>query len=301
VYAEQKKGIINCWQSIKRKKIKINPVNIDQATVEGFGQEWKCFNQQGLSDCELKKIFSDYFHLFPWEVLPPKSEGADIGCGSGRWAKFVVSRVGILHLVDASPLALEVARENLKMESNVLFHLASVDTLPFENCTLDFAYSLGVLHHVPDTAGAIRDIVLKLKLGAPLLLYLYYRFDNRGVGFRALWKISDWLRGLISNSPFPIRYAASQILALFVYLPLARVAQGLAVCRILPRGWPLAYYRDKPWYVLRTDALDRFGTKLEKRFTRDEIKSIMSNAGLENIHFSEREPYWCVIGYKKAD
>ena len=85
-----------------------------------------------------------------------------------------------------------------------------------------------------------------------------------------------------------------------VYFPLARIAKGLAACRILPEGWPLASYRDKPWYVLRTDALDRFGTKLEKRFTRDEIESMMRVAGLKNIKFSNREPYWCCVGIKEG-
>lgn len=48
---------------------------------------------------------------------------------------------------------------------------------------------------------------------------------------------------------------------------------------------------------MRVDALDRFGTQLEKRFTRKEIEMMMKNAGLENIQFSEEPPYWVAIGY----
>ena len=273
-------------------------INFDISTVEGFGREWSKFNQQDLADAEIKRIFQDYFHIFPWNELGFHSVGADIGCGSGRWSGCVAPRVGLLHLVDASHQALNVARENLKKIPNLVFHHASVDTLPFEDNSLDFAYSLGVLHHVPDTVGAICDVTRKLKPGAPLLLYLYYRFDNRSYVYRAVWKISDYWRRLICRLPFFLRYWVSQLLALMVYFPLARIAKGLAACRILPEGWPLAYYRDKPWYVLRTDALDRFGTKLEKRFTRDEIESMMRAAGLKNIKFSNREPYWCCVGIK---
>ena len=50
---------------------------------------------------------------------------------------------------------------------------------------------------------------------------------------------------------------------------------------------------------MQTDALDRFGTKIEKRFTRNEITKMMKDAGLENIIFSEKEPYWVALGYKK--
>ena len=51
---------------------------------------------------------------------------------------------------------------------------------------------------------------------------------------------------------------------------------------------------------MRTDALDRFGTRLEKRFTASEIRSMMGAAGLERVALSEQPPYWCAIGYKSA-
>jgi hypothetical protein len=50
---------------------------------------------------------------------------------------------------------------------------------------------------------------------------------------------------------------------------------------------------------MRTDSLDRFGTKLEKRFSRAEIEIMMQNAGFENVTFSDIEPYWCAVGYKR--
>jgi len=61
-------------------------------------------------------------------------------------------------------------------------------------------------------------------------------------------------------------------------------------------GFPLAYYRNRSYYVLRTDALDRFGTRLEQRFTRAEVEAMMRDAGLGDIVFSPRAPYWCATG-----
>ena len=49
---------------------------------------------------------------------------------------------------------------------------------------------------------------------------------------------------------------------------------------------------------MRTDALDRFGTRLEQRFSRNEIERMMTAAGLTDIVFSEREPYWVACGRK---
>jgi hypothetical protein len=50
---------------------------------------------------------------------------------------------------------------------------------------------------------------------------------------------------------------------------------------------------------MRTDALDRFGTRLEHRFTKSEITSMMLEAGLEDIVFSDKDPYWVAVGYRK--
>jgi ubiquinone/menaquinone biosynthesis C-methylase UbiE len=66
--------------------------------------------------------------------------------------------------------------------NNCEFHLASVDEIPLPDSSQDFGYSLGVLHHIPDTQLALNACVKKLKLGAPFLLYCYYRFDNRPGG-----------------------------------------------------------------------------------------------------------------------
>ena len=74
---------------------------------------------------------------------------------------------------DASAEALSVARHNLGELKNCDFHCASVNNMPIDDSSLDFGYSLGVLHHVPDTTAAIRSCVQKLKMGAPFLVYLY--------------------------------------------------------------------------------------------------------------------------------
>ena len=140
--------------------------NVDAKVARGFGDEWSKFRQDqtNLAQGERETIFANYFRIFPWDLLPPGGgTGADIGCGTGRWAKIVAPRVAHLHLLDASPDALAVARENLANAANVSFHVGSVGAIPLPDCSLDFAFSLGVLHHVPDTLGAIRATAEKLK------------------------------------------------------------------------------------------------------------------------------------------
>jgi hypothetical protein len=139
----------------------------------------------------------------------------------------------------------------------------------------------------------------KLKPGAPFLLYLYYRFDNRPIWYRLIWQLSDILRRFISRLPHGARYAISQAIAVLVYWPLARAARGLEKIGVSPEALPLSAYRHSSFYTMRTDALDRFGTRLEKRFTRSEILLMMERAGLTHISFREAEPYWCASGIRK--
>lgn len=273
--------------------------NLDVNVVKDFGSEWSRFDQSSLSAVDQAEMFEGYFHIFPWDSLPPGSIGADIGCGSGRWAVLAAPRVGHLGLVDPSGDALAVARQNLSNAANVSFHQASVDGLPFEAGSLDFAYSLGVLHHVPDTAEAIHSIARVLKPGAPFLIYLYYAFDQRPGWFRAIWRASDRLRRFVSMMPVRLKNLVCEGIALLVYLPLARAALLLERFGMLPDSWPLAYYRNREYYVMRTDALDRFGTRLEQRFSRHEIKTMLQSAGFTDIRFSDTQPFWCAVGTRK--
>jgi SAM-dependent methyltransferase len=279
----------------------VSEVNVDPRVADGFGDEWTRFDQSGLDAETRRRIWDEYFSLMPWSELPARAEGADFGCGSGRWAALVAPRVGRLLCVDASGAALAVARRNLGVFDNVELIEASIDATPIPDGSLDFCYSLGVLHHVRDTAAGIRSCARKLKAGAPFLLYLYYRFDNRPTWFRALWKVSDVVRTGVSRLPHGARYAVSQVIAACVYWPLARLA-ALAKRAGLPgEVFPLHYYSDKPFYVMRTDALDRFGTRLEQRFTRVEIRRMMEDAGLHEVRSSDGMPYWCAIGVRRAD
>ncbi len=269
--------------------------NVDTKTVESFGEEWSLLTQDKLDPAEAARIFNDYFAIFPWQKLDTDAIGADLGCGSGRWARFVCNRVGHLFLCDASDKALGVARQNLTEQQNVSFKCVSVSDTGLESESLDFAYSLGVLHHVPDVTDALKHIAMILKPDAPLLLYLYYSFENRARWFRWLWRVSDLMRRMISRLPYKARYVTTFVLTMLIYWPFVRIGRLLAIYNRLPGSWPLAYQIDKSFYTLRTDCLDRFGTRLERRYSKSEIEVLLKDCGFGQIAFSDREPFWCVV------
>lgn len=272
--------------------------NYDSKVIDDFGDEWAAYDQSSVDQDELERQFLDYFKLFSWDENITSGVGADFGCGSGRWARFVSDKVKSLICIDASEKAVNVAKRNLADKSNCRIMQAKVGELPIPDNSLDFAYSLGVLHHLPDTAGAIKNCTNKLKSGAPFLIYLYYAFDNRPKWFSFIWKCSDVLRKIISKMPFYIKYPLSNIIAAIVYYPLARFTLLIEKMGVDVNNVPLTEYRAKSFYTMRTDALDRFGTRLENRFTQVQIKKMLEDAGLKDIKFSDIAPYWCVIGTK---
>lgn len=274
--------------------------NLHEPTVKGFGAEWASFDQTELSEDEKIKIFNDYFSLFPWHLLSVENSiGLDAGCGSGRWATLVAPKVHKLYALDASKRALEVAKKNLRQYPNIEYLCHPIEEDMLSESSLDFAYSLGVLHHIPDTFSGIKAIAKTLKKNAPFLLYLYYNFENKPWYYQLMWKCSEKIRYLLSRSPFLIRKFFCEMIALFVYWPLARIAWLLEKNHRLPNGWPLVYYSQSSFYTMRTDALDRFGTCLEHRFSKAEIQSMLERTGFHKITFSNKSPFWCVIAFKK--
>jgi SAM-dependent methyltransferase len=275
--------------------------NLHAGTVSSFGREWSTYDQAPILGLETtSKRFNEYFSIFPWDALPEHAEGADVGCGSGRWALHVAPKVGALHCIDASSEALGVARRNLSKQANCKFYHASVGDIPLPPASLDFCYSLGVLHHVPDTLAGIRSCVDLLKPGAPFLVYLYYALETRPLWYRSIWRMSDVMRRGIARLPYWPKLLICEIIAFTVYLPLAAIAAFAERIGVNSDRLPLSWYRDKPFYTLRTNAFDRFGTQLEQRFTRTQIQDMMSRAGLVDIRFSDNEPFWCAVGRRRS-
>ena len=59
---------------------------------------------------------------------------------------------------------------------------------------------------------------------------------------------------------------------------------------------PLSTYHNQSFFIIRNDALDRFGTRLEQRFSAKQVKEMMENAGLTNIIISPGVPYYHAVG-----
>jgi ubiquinone/menaquinone biosynthesis C-methylase UbiE len=272
--------------------------NIDRKVVDEFGDEWLKFFEH--DDDLVKKGGEEYFDILNNEIINPKSYVLDVGCGTGRWTKYLASRVGFIEAVDPSN-AIFAADKLLGKTGNVRLSKASIETLPFADETFDLVMSIGVLHHIPNTRQALTDCVKKVKRGGYFFVYLYYNLEGRGFFYKTLFKTSNLVRRIVSQLPGKIKHFVCDILAIIFYMPFILAGRFIKFLgfKDLAKRMPLHGYQNRSLFMIRNDTLDRFGTRLEQRFSAKQIIEMMESAGLADIVISPGIPLYHAVGRKK--
>ena len=199
--------------------------------------------KNSLNEIESNRILNNYFKIYPLKKLKKNHEIFDMGCGTGRWAYHLAPYVKKINCIDPSS-ALEIAKKKLKKYRNITYYKSSVDKVSLKANSQDFGYSLGVLHHIPDTKQAIKDCYNLLKPGGYFLCYLYYSFDNKPKWFKFIWFISNFFRIIISKLPNYLKIIITDLIAVMIYYPFSRISLILEKFKIDISNIPLSYYRN---------------------------------------------------------
>jgi SAM-dependent methyltransferase len=112
----------------------------------------------------------------------------EIGCGLGTdGAQFALAGAKYTG-IDLTEASIELARKRFELAGLPgEFRIADAEQLDFPDNTFDIVYSHGVLHHTPDTAGAVREIHRVLKPSGRAIVMLYHRGSyNYRIGIRIL-------------------------------------------------------------------------------------------------------------------
>lgn len=270
--------------------------NLDQQVIDAFGLEWASFNYaEDETDQALDAQFLAYTSPIDLKKFGKNASiAADFGAGSGRWTSRLLPYFSKVYALEPSDGANEVLVSKFSTEAQIkiLHETVGVNSIP--DHSLDFAMSLGVLHHIPDTLQAMRDIAQKVKPGGIFLCYLYYNLDNKPVYYRGLFWASNFIRLGISRLPYALRLLLAKVIAANIYLPLARVSRYMGNRGRDVSNIPLHHYANLPFVMLQNDALDRFGTRLEQRFSRKDIVEMVEKTTFDSstIKFSNVEPFW---------
>ena len=275
---------------IDRKK------DLSKKVIHDFGQEWARYNYlSDKSEVELNEQFEAYCKPLDLSKFNDKTAiAADFGAGSGRWSARMSKYFSKIYAIEPSDGANKVLQKRFAYDPKIeiLKETVESNSLPLES--LDLAFSLGVLHHIPDTSLAIKQISEKIKPGGYFLCYLYYKLDDKPQFYRFIFSLVNILRYGISKLPFVLKKYLCNFLAIMIYYPLAKTSKYLIKIGVSVSNIPLHHYADMSFEMMANDALDRFGTKLEQRFNKEEIIQMLreANFNLDTLKFSENEPFW---------
>ncbi len=278
-------------------------LNLDQKVIDSFGHEWSSFDyteSQGSDALDLQ--FAAYCSPLDLSKFDSsKSLAGDFGAGSGRWSSRLLDSFLMVYALEPSDGANSVLMKKFEDETRVIVLKETVGSNSIPDASLDLGVSLGVLHHIPDTGIAIKDVSKKIKPGGYFLCYLYYKLEGKPLYYRAIFKTVDLTRRVISRLPQPLKRFVSSVIAALIYWPLARFSKVLEKLGVGTSNIPLHHYANMPYVMLANDALDRFGTSLEQRFNKTEIEEMLIRADfdLSTLVYSEAEPFWTFSVQKK--
>jgi SAM-dependent methyltransferase len=270
--------------------------NLNQKVIDGFGHEWEKYNYTDKKiSSDLDKQFDSYVKTIDLsEFSITNSIACDFGAGSGRWTERFLPYFHKVYALEPSDGAFEVLKNKFATETKVKILKETIGANSLTEKSLDLAISLGVLHHLPDTRNAIKDISITLKPGGVFLCYLYYNLESKPWLYRILFKISNQGRKVISYLPKWWKLKISQFIAITIYWPLSRIARIFEIIGLDSSNVPLHHYSRMPFVMLANDALDRFGTILEQRFSKEEIRQMLMfcDFDLSTLKFSDSEPFY---------
>ena len=154
--------------------------------VRSFWQENPCgtkFADAPPGSRRFYELVEDHRYTKEWHIPAAagfeESKGLqvlEIGCGLGTDGAQFAKAGAIYTGVDLTDAAVELAQKRFELfDLPGTFRTADAEQLDFPNESFDLVYSHGVLHHTPDTAGAIREVHRVLKPGGRAVVMLYHR------------------------------------------------------------------------------------------------------------------------------
>ncbi len=210
----------------------LETVEEDKATTAAnFGWQWQHFTQ---FDEKYEQQFLGWIAPVTAEFFKDKVvlEG---GCGKGRHTQ-LAAQWGARDVIgiDLSG-AVEPAFAATRDLPNAHIVQADIYHLPFAR-VFDYAFSVGVLHHLPDPRCGFRSLASKIKTGGHISAWVYGAENNEWITRwvnplreRLTSRMNPRLLLQVSKVPSAIVFAVTKL----IYGPLNRSARGAALARHL--------------------------------------------------------------------
>ncbi len=251
-------------------------------TAENFGAQWQVFDHVSAHH---RQQFLDWIAPVTPDFVANKVvlEG---GCGKGRHTR-LIGEWGAREVIgiDFSE-AVEAAWRNTRDLPNVHIIQADIFRLPIRP-VIDYAFSVGVLHHLPDPRAGFTSLASRVRPGGAISAWVYGRENN------------DWIVNLINplrerltaKLPPQILYAVSFLAAVALMVPLRLLYR---------RGWKGLFYADYLGYIsgfpfreIHNIVHDHLTAPIAFYLRREEFAEWFAKAGMEEaeIHWHNRNSW----------
>jgi 2-polyprenyl-3-methyl-5-hydroxy-6-metoxy-1,4-benzoquinol methylase len=253
--------------------------------ADNFGLQWNKFRQTQLDSFTGLPISADRFwKATGWDASQIRGKWVlDAGCGAGRFAQVALEAGANVVALDYSS-AVDACYANLKHHQKLHVVQGDLYSLPFIPQSFDFVYSLGVLQHTPDVAGAFDGLPRMVKSGGHLCVDFYEK------SWKSALLPKYWLRPITKRLPKPFLFATLES-AVPAGLRASRLMGRVPLLgRYLTRIVPVANYdgilplnekQHLEWSLL--DTFDWLAPEYDYPQTAKTVRRWLESAGLREI------------------
>jgi len=199
----------------------------------------------------------------------------EVGCGYGRFVDVVQRMGGVIVGVDLSTDSINLAQRFVGLRPNVHLVQANLLKLPFRPGAFDSVFSIGVLHHCPDTREAFDAIRPFGKPGGQIAIWVYHPRNKISAN---RWRI------VTTRLPHTVTYGWC-VLNQALFSPLRRLPGGGLVNAIIPGSRPGPGRRF--WMRVLTD-FDSLSPRYAHVHEEEEVRDWFERAGLERVRVLSR-------------
>jgi uncharacterized protein YbaR (Trm112 family)/ubiquinone/menaquinone biosynthesis C-methylase UbiE len=262
-------------------------------TVGGFGWQWNWFEDVNPPELEREQ-------LLDW--VAPLTEAAfrgrvilDAGCGMGRWAEVVASFGARTVLAVDLGSAVEAAFRRTRHLPNVHVVQGNILNLPLRQgaaSPVEGAYSIGVLHHMPDPRAGFLAMQRHVRPGGFVHAWVYGAEGNEWVE-RIITPVREHVT---AHLPKPALLALSFCLSVPVHAA-AKLTKGTGAARVMPYGAYLAWLGNFPFRHTHHVVFDHLNPTLAAYLPRAEVEEWARLAALEEVAITPRNNQsWRLVG-----
>lgn len=265
-----------------------------ESTARNFGAQWTEFDH-------IEDRHEAQFRDWIAPVLPEFVRNKVVlegGCGKARHTR-LVSKWGARAVVsvDLSD-AVDAAYRNTRDCPNVHIIQADIYRLPLKP-VFDYAFSVGVLHHLPDPRRGFLSLAGKLRKGGSISAWVYGRENNGWVVH-----LVNPIRNLTSRLPFPILYRLSYIPSAILFLILKLIyapLNGTEISRRLFYGEYLSYISKFPFREVHNIVHDHLTAPIAHYIRREELAEWFREVKAEDVKiFWHNRNSWRGVGQVNA-